>query len=93
MPLGRTVIVKSDTPVRPEGSGRRGPLPRHPRRRPTGFRIDDQTRLELEVAVALFGTGSLQGVLDIAVTEYLEPKHHDTAFVRAVEEAGRRRRR
>lgn len=85
--------MESDTPVRPEGSGRRGPLPRQPKRRPTGFRIDDQTRLELEVAIALFGTGSLQRVLEIAVAEYLERKRHDTAFTRAVADAREHRSR
>lgn len=84
--------MRQDTPSRPEGSGRRGPLPRHPKRRPTGFRIDDQTRLQLEVAMALFGARSLQGILDIAVTEYLERKRSDTAFARAVADANRRRR-
>lgn len=81
----------SDTPVRPPGAGKRGPLRQHPPRRPTGFRVDDDTRLQLEVAAALYSNSSLQGVIKNAVDAYLEERIKDEDFMRAVRAARRRR--
>jgi hypothetical protein len=65
----------------------------HPFRRPTGYRTDDATRLELEVAAVLFADSTLQGVIQIAVDEYLETRRKDREFVRAVNKAKRRQPR
>jgi hypothetical protein len=57
---------------RPESAGRRGPIARQPQRRPTGFRIDDRTRFELQAAALYVGCDNLQAVLDLAVGEFLD---------------------
>lgn len=78
---------------RPADAGRRGPVRRLPVRKPTGFRIDDASRLELEVAAAIYVDGSLQGVIQVAVEEYLQKRRLDPAFLAAAEVARRRRAR
>lgn len=82
-----------DTPKRPPDAGRRGPVRRHPPRRPTGFRTVDETRLQLEVASSLLGAGSLQGVTDLAIEAYLQTLRTDPEFAQAVAAAKRRRTR
>lgn len=83
--------MAKDTPQRPPDAGRRGPVRRHPARRPTGYRTDDETRMQLEVASSLFGAGSVQGVIDRAIEAYLRTLHTDPEFQRAVSAARRRR--
>lgn len=80
-----------DTPQRPPDAGRRGPVRRHPIRRPTGYRTDDDTRMQLEVASSLFGAGSVQAVIDRAIEAYLRALHNDPEFERAVAAARRHR--
>jgi hypothetical protein len=55
---------------RPASAGRRGPIARQPARTPTGFRVDDRTRFELQAAALYTGCDNLQSVLDLAVTEF-----------------------
>lgn len=69
---------------RPAGAGSRGPLRTYPPRRPTGYRVDEQTRRELEAAMFAFGAGSLQAVLDRAVEEYLKRKRRHPDFQTAL---------
>lgn len=83
--------MSKDTPPRPPDAGRRGPVRRHPPRRPTGYRTDDDTRMQLEVASSLFGPGSVQGVIDQAIAAYLRALHNDPEFQRAVSAARQRR--
>jgi hypothetical protein len=85
--------MSQDTPAssRPAGSGRRGPLRLHPPRRPTGFRIDDATRVELEIAAAMFAGATLQSVIREAVVAYLDNCRANPDFLRAVEAAKDRR--
>lgn len=83
--------MDKDTPKRPPDAGRRGPVRRHPPRRPTGYRTDDETRMQLEVASSLFGAGSLQGVIDLAIASYLRGLHNDPAFTQAVSAARQHR--
>jgi hypothetical protein len=73
----------ADTP-RPADAGSRGPLRTFPPRRPTGYRVDEQRRLELEAAMFAFGAGSLQAVLDQAVDEYLRRKRRSPDFQAAL---------
>ena len=73
----------ADTP-RPADAGSRGPLRTYPPRRPTGYRIDEQTRRELEAAMFAFGAGSIQAVLDRAVEEYLRRNRRDPDFQAAL---------
>lgn len=83
--------MDEDTPKRPPDAGRRGPVRRHPPRRPTGYRTDDETRMQLEVASSLFGAGSLQGVIDRAIEAYLRSLRSDPDFLQAVTAARQRR--
>jgi hypothetical protein len=57
---------------RPETAGRRGPIAKEPQKRPTGFRIDDRTRFEMQAAALYVGCENLQAVLDLAVGEFLD---------------------
>lgn len=83
--------MDNDAPKRPADAGRRGPVRRHPPRRPTGYRTDDETRMQLEVASSLLGAGSLQGVIDRAIEAYLRTLRSDPEFLQAVSAARRRR--
>jgi hypothetical protein len=81
--------------ARPESAGRRGPIARHPVRTPTGYRIDDRTRFELQVAAPFAGCDSkLQSILDLAIAEFLDRIRGEKGFedaLRNAEEAQRRR--
>lgn len=57
---------------------RRGPKPNPSRGTPTGYRITDRARFELQIAAAFVGTRSLQETIDMAVAEFLE-RHHEVA--------------
>lgn len=83
--------MRDDTPPRPASAGRRGPVRRHPIRRPTGYRTDDSTRLQLEVAAALFEDATLQGVIQAAVEQYLAGRSTDPDYRRALRAAQKRR--
>lgn len=65
---------------RPANAGKRGPVRTLPDRRPTGYRIDDDTRDELDAARILDSAASLQAVLDLAVAAYLTKKRRDPRF-------------
>lgn len=85
--------MSTDTPRRPAGAGQRGPLRGHPFRRPTGYRTDDETRLQLEVAAALYEDATLEGVIQAALEEYLNKRGKDPDFRHALRAAERRRPR
>jgi hypothetical protein len=58
---------------RPASAGRRGPIARRPAKAPTGYRIDERTKFELQAAALYTGCDpTLQSVLDLAVAEFLE---------------------
>lgn len=79
---------------RPVSAGRRGPLARQPSRMPTGFRIDDRTRFELQAAALYTGCNSnLQSVLDLAVAEFLERLKQVEGFQDTLRNAERERQR
>ncbi|MDP3950542.1 hypothetical protein [Microbacterium sp.] len=63
---------------------RRGPKPNPNRGTPTGYRIADRTRFELQIAAAFVGARSLQETMDIAVAEFLERQYQVDGFKRAV---------
>ena len=76
--------------------GSRGPVARQPRRTPTGFRVDDRTRFKLRVAALYTGRDNLQGVLDLAVAEFLDRLKDVKGFrhtLRDAEQAQQRRAR
>jgi hypothetical protein len=60
--------------------------------RPTGFRIDERTRFELEAARLYTGRGTLQSVLELAVEKLLAELREREGFqdaLRTAEEARR----
>jgi hypothetical protein len=57
--------------LRPVSSGARGPVRRTPPSAPTGYRVTDRRRFELHMAGAFTGRETLQGVIDLAVDEFL----------------------
>lgn len=50
---------------------RRGPKPKADRGTNTGFRINDRTRFELELAQPFVGAHSMQEILTIAIDEFI----------------------
>lgn len=50
---------------------RRGPKPNPDRGAPSGYRVNERTRFELQVAGAFVGSLTLQATIDIAVREFL----------------------
>jgi hypothetical protein len=56
---------------RPSTAGARGPVAREPAARPCGFRITDEQRAELLMAARFRNCDSLQSVIDLAVSEFL----------------------
>lgn len=50
---------------------RRGPKPNPDRGTPSGYRLTDRTRFELQVAALFVGTNSLQDTISLAVEEFL----------------------
>lgn len=78
---------------RPATAGRRGPVARQPTRSPTGFRIDDRTRFELQAAALYTGCDNLQAVLDIAVAEFLDRMKREGGFRETLASAERAQQR
>jgi hypothetical protein len=56
----------------PTRQGRRGPKPDTTQRSPSGYRISDRRRFELAMAQPFVGKFTLQEVIDLAVTEFLD---------------------
>lgn len=79
---------------RPASAGRRGPLPREPAKSPCGYRITDRRRFELKAAVLFTGADGLQGVIDLAVDQFLASVGTVPGFVEALAaaEASQRQR-
>jgi hypothetical protein len=65
---------------RPPGAGSRGPVKRVPEARPSGYRVTDEVRRELVLAQSFTDRASLQGVIDLAVSELLAKLHKKAAF-------------
>lgn len=57
--------------LRPVSAGSRGPVRKQPPSAPTGYRVDDRRRFELQMAGSFTGRETLQGVIDLAVDEFL----------------------
>lgn len=57
--------------LRPVSAGARGPVRKKPPTAPTGYRVDHRRRFALQMAGAFTGRETLQGVIDLAVDEFL----------------------
>jgi hypothetical protein len=73
----------ADEALRP----RRGPKPNPDRGQPSGYRITERTRFELQMAAAFVGTDSLQGTIATAVEEFLTRVRGTEGFMEAVRAA------
>jgi hypothetical protein len=51
---------------------RRGPQPNPDRGTPSGYRLTERTRFELQAAALFVGTNSLQDTIAVAVEEFLD---------------------
>ena len=71
---------------RPPGAGSRGPVKRLPEARPSGYRVTDEVRRELVLAQSFTDRTSLQGVIDLAVSELLTRLRQKPAFRAALKE-------
>ena len=58
-------------PNRPRSAGSRGPVAASPRPVPTGYRVTPRRKFELLGALNFVGATTLQGVIDVAVDEFL----------------------
>lgn len=73
---------------------KRGPRPKVDKGAQTGYRITARQRLELQVAQGFVGAGSLQAMLNEAVTAYLQSLHANAdGFTEAVEKAEQHQRK
>lgn len=80
--------------ARPENAGSRGPVGRKPVLSPTGYRVSDRRRFELRMAGSYMGKESLQDIIDLAVTQFLDRlRDDDPEFERSVNSAERHRQR
>lgn len=66
---------------------RRGPKPNPNRGSPSGYRLTDRTRFELQVAAAFVGTTSLQETIALAVDEFLARMRDVEGFADALRSA------
>lgn len=78
---------------RPPSAGSRGPLRRDPVARPSGYRLTDQVRRELQMAASFKDCSSLQAVIDLAVAEFLARLNKSPGFRDAFAKAEQSRRR
>ncbi|MQA11514.1 MAG: hypothetical protein GEU98_23770 [Pseudonocardiaceae bacterium] len=73
---------------------RRGPKPNPNRGTPSGYRLTDRTRFELQLAAAFVGTTSLQDTIALAVDEFLASMRQVDGYseaLRAAETSQQRR--
>lgn len=66
---------------------RRGPKPNPDRGTPSGYRITDRTRFELQAAALFVGTNSLQDTIALAVEEFLSRERSVDGFPAALRAA------
>jgi hypothetical protein len=78
---------------RPSNAGSRGPVRREPASSPSGYRISDRRRFELQAAALFTGATGLQGVIDLAVTEFLDRQRKVPGFIDALTNAENNQRR
>ena len=68
---------------------RRGPKPNPNRGTPSGYRLTDRTRFELQTAAVFVGTDSLQDTIALAVDEFLSTMREVEGFTEALRSAER----
>jgi hypothetical protein len=83
----------TDPAGRPVTAGARGPIGRQPAMSPTGYRVPDRRRFELRMAGLFTGQESLQDIVDLAVTEFLDRLRESPGFLEALAAAEREQQR
>ena len=76
--------MNGDSAARPTAAGSRGPVGRQPSLSPTGYRVSDRRRFELRMAGMFTGHESLQDIIDLAVTEFLDRLRQQPGFQAAL---------
>ena len=76
--------MNADSTARPATAGSRGPVGRQPTLSPSGYRVSDRRRFELRMAALFTGHESLQDVIDLAVTEFLDHLRDQPGFSEAL---------
>lgn len=79
--------------AQPARAGARGPIGRQPALSPTGYRVSDRRRFELRMAGMFTGQESLQDIIDLAVTEFLDRLRERPGFLEALAAAEREQQR
>lgn len=79
--------------ARPLRAGSRGPIGRQPTLSPTGYRVSNRRRFELRMAGMFTGQESLQDIIDLAVTEFLDRLRARPGFLDALAAAEREQQR
>jgi hypothetical protein len=72
--------MSADSAARPTTAGSRGPIGRQPSLSPTGYRVSDRRKFELRMASLFTGHESLQDIIDLAVTEFLDRLRDQPGF-------------
>lgn len=85
--------MPSDPASRPRSAGSRGPIGRQPTLSPSGYRVTDRQRFELRMAALFTGQESLQDVINLAVTEFLDRLRGVPGFLESLTAAEREQRR
>jgi len=76
--------MSSNPTARPTTAGTRGPVSRQPTLSPTGYRVSDRRRFELRMAGLFTGHESLQDIIDLAVSEFLDRLREQSGFQAAL---------
>jgi hypothetical protein len=71
-------------PQRPRTAGARGPVAANPRPVPTGYRVTPRRKFELLGALNFVGATTLQGVIDVAVDEFLNRMRGTSGYTDAL---------
>lgn len=66
---------------------RRGPKPKPDRGTPSGYRVSDRTRFELQMAALFVGTRTVQDTIDVAVSEFIERLRRNPGYQAALDAA------
>jgi hypothetical protein len=85
--------MSGDPAARPTTAGSRGPVGRQPTLSPTGYRVSDRRRFELRMACLFTGQESLQDIVDLAVTEFLDRLRQQAGFQGALTAAEQEQQR
>lgn len=85
--------MSAHSAARPATAGSRGPVGRKLTLSPTGYRVSDRRKFELRMAGLFTGHESLQDIIDLAVTEFLNRLRGQPGFSEALTAAEQEQQR